>query len=41
MRKMKKPTAAITGAVLVFSVLFMPVISRADSGLVAKGFNLE
>ena len=35
MRKMKKLTAAITGAVLVFSVLFMPVISRAESGLVA------
>ena len=35
MRKMKKLTTAITGAVLVFSVLFMPVISRAESGLVA------
>ena len=35
MRKMKKLTAAITGAVLAFSVLFMPVIGRAESGLVA------
>ena len=35
MRKIKKLTAAITGAVLAFSVLFMPVIGRAESGPVA------
>ena len=35
MRKMKKLTTAITGAMLAFSVLFLPIIGRTEGGPVA------